>query len=1288
MRKQRKWIAALLTAVMLFTVLPSAAFAGEPDIGGELSEEQSDPVVDIPSEEETSQESPETPVKESTVTEEIPGNTVFFNTQYLDIEIGYDVEKAERGETPYVLFEEDGSYTIGLVEESPFFPYEVQFTYQGRTTTEWFMDENDCVVVGGHPFYVNCLAGTPNHIGLQISGEYVPVFPEEKVFVNDPDYGVAPASLLPLQEVRVNANLTGYLPAELAEVGVDAVLTGQSVPDGAAVVWAKGYAKDNYTIADKSAKLDLRPTYGSEQQIHLELIVGTADQLDVANTRYIVTAQICPLSDVLEFSAYTEAGKELAVYDQYYATNSDGNYYQLGIGEGEWTEGPARISMDLNSEFAGKDALRAVVYEGRYTSAEDLPTAGSGKEVSDIWNTAGTNAHLGDYSNWQIRPEFTVVLYRGDEIAQIIDFGVYMYLSTFSLSPNSYLYAESESQYQINRPYASANWNYDGTDYRTYMFSMRNGYPADGSYYLNLHLYNPDPSATDGGTNGINYVKKAVVGDFKTEAEAADEADIKSQLFSDASSSGGYKANYSQGITFTVFTTTGQVLTLTVKAAEDVELPSAPSPLSADTYFRMNGAYKSESSSAFNSYVMPYSDDSYYYNGYQTVFLLNGTQPLTDGIEIYPSFYTGNKVTAFAGHDKISGTKQISGETLIIFESGRSIPYSAAAENDRHLKNYWVTFLTQQSGAKLFVNGATNADPSHCDDDGTPVREIFMDDAHGNHHDIFFANIGDEPLTGLYVKLENAQNVKLDDYWTIREGTSENTLAAFDTTSKKMSDSAVYSSYGELKNVAKVRLMPDGSGLISGTLVIGSQGSGEEVRIRLTGTAGVPKITTEKVVDGVKYVPYSSVIQTNNMYASDAVVFELVAGTLPAGVVVKPNGEVYGVPQFSGTFTFTVRASYNGDASLFDEKEFTLTITENTDENVYTATDPGYTVLYPIGDETEGGAYHFVVTDLVDQTFRSQGEFGCFVDLWLDGRRLTRGVDYLAESGSTVITIFGETLDSNDTGDEGTHTIAAEFREGDETGGSLKRAAQNYVIKNTSQNEPSTPSTPSKPSNPSAPTTPSKPTTSKPSDNSSDKSPAKPADPGQTTTPDEPAMPFTDVLPPHWFYDDVKWIYTNGIMQGISATLFAPDEPISQATIVTVFARVLKIDLTQFDGVTDPDIEPNQWYTNAAIWAKQSGLLPDYSKFTGTDVLSRDGMAIMLVKYLRSTGVDTSVPASPVVFEDAEWMTKDGDDAFQVLYHYGIFKGVGGLRMEPAASTSRAEFAALMHRMSVFIAAR
>ena len=80
------------------------------------------------------------------------------------------------------------------------------------------------------------------------------------------------------------------------------------------------------------------------------------------------------------------------------------------------------------------------------------------------------------------------------------------------------------------------------------------------------------------------------------------------------------------------------------------------------------------------------------------------------------------------------------------------------------------------------------------------------------------------------------------------------------------------------------------------------------------------------------------------------------------------------------------------------------------------------------------------VEELTDQVMHCQGPFPQFRNLYLDGRRLVRDVEYRAEEGSTKITIYAETI-----GEEGggTHTIAAEF-ETDE--GETVYTVQNYTV--------------------------------------------------------------------------------------------------------------------------------------------------------------------------------------------------------------------------------------------------
>lgn len=279
------------------------------------------------------------------------------------------------------------------------------------------------------------------------------------------------------------------------------------------------------------------------------------------------------------------------------------------------------------------------------------------------------------------------------------------------------------------------------------------------------------------------------------------------------------------------------------------------------------------------------------------------------------------------------------------------------------------------------------------------------------------------------------------------------------------------------------------------------------------------------------------------------------------------------------------------------------------------------------------------------------------MELKLDGKLLEEGTDYTKEPGSTRITLQTQTLKNAGSGT--THTLSAEFREGD----TMKRAAQNYEI------EPKQSSGGATGGYPSGGNT----STGTGTGNSGGQTPAK------------PTMPFVDVPEAAWYYSEVAWAYENGFMVGVSGTKFEPNISIDQATVVTVLARMAKVDLNQFSAEGYDNITSGRWYSSAAVWATQAGLLPDYTEFIETGAISRGNMAIMLVKYLHSMGFDTSLPSPMAEFADADLMTQDEFYAFQVLYHYGIFRGIGGMRMNPIGITSRCEFSTLIHRLHTLL---
>lgn len=902
-------------------------------------------------------------------------------------------------------------------------------------------------------------------------------------------------SMMPLEEKTLSdLDLTGYLPGELWEFPVSKLVQLLGLPETPAVYAIRYFrpidggwdslGPDDFEMITSDGTIDLYGE-GTQRSMTLVLICGTADQLDMNNTRYIVRVKMTPVYELVDATVYTldhqkaQLGKSTGDVG-YEANTGKVMHWELtlhaNLNDSMWdylkTDYRYYVSLSLNKCLGDDVVVKAVNNFGDDIGDTDITdmlfdqsaTGGYLREGEDAWqDTIYINFGRKDQESSSWLP-YTISL--NDSRMAIHGQGIYADVT--DRTDREYIVGKDDSDHDIT---------IRNDDNLTYM--LKPGYAANGEYYFGLQMsnyYGDDNSAL-----GINSVKKAVVGSYASEAAIpANATDIKAQLFADASKKGennGFKADYSKGVTFTVIDVNGGVHHLTVKT---IAYDASQIKPSSNTWLEVYGARQEEMASEgyypfFASYTMPYDSDSYYNNGYRTVFLLKSGEnntygPVTDQ-NIRPAFDTNGK-EVHASIDGAGAGIQNDGITLLPFTSGKPVQYTVTAADGKTTQNYWVTFLTQQSGPKLFVNAAN--DESHyveVDGQKMPQRELFLTGKYSNH-DVFFANVGDANITGLYVRLENAKNVALDDYWTVGKTT---TLSAFTTTQDNKT-------YGELANTAKIRLVPATdeatgemlSGAISGTLVIGYTGGGtepvEEVRINLTGTAGDPRIITDgsKLHNGVKYVPYSVLIQTNSMGRNDNMVFSVVSGKLPDGLSLLPNGEIYGVPTKPGTYTFTIKGVYAGDESKASTMDGTITIEQNTDENVLAVNDSeyGHKLIDAAPDEINmknivtrnGRAYlviespmHGGVTGEVYKwetpiSLRSAGPLDECMKVFIDGKLLTEGTDYDKESGSTRVSIRTSALENLS---NGSHTIAIEFREAGAADGDMKTTSQNINITNS-----------------------------------------------------------------------------------------------------------------------------------------------------------------------------------------------------------------------------------------------
>ena len=182
--------------------------------------------------------------------------------------------------------------------------------------------------------------------------------------------------------------------------------------------------------------------------------------------------------------------------------------------------------------------------------------------------------------------------------------------------------------------------------------------------------------------------------------------------------------------------------------------------------------------------------------------------------------------------------------------------------------------------------------------------------------------------------------------------------------------------------------------------------------------------------------------------------------------------------------------------------------------------------------------------------------------------------------------------------------------------------------------------------------------------------PTKPAEPDQPEEPDTPvipgALPFVDVSAGDWYYEDVAYVYAQGIMTGSTATSFAPNDAMTRAMVWTVLGRMSGEDV---EGGTP-------WYALAQAWAVSDGV----SDGTGpNDSITREQLVTMLYRQAGSPEVGVSELALLGRFTDGEAVSDWAEEAMAWAVSQGILTGDGDL-LKPQATATRAQVAAILAR--------
>ena len=450
-----------------------------------------------------------------------------------------------------------------------------------------------------------------------------------------------------------------------------------------------------------------------------------------------------------------------------------------------------------------------------------------------------------------------------------------------------------------------------------------------------------------------------------------------------------------------------------------------------------------------------------------------------------------------------------------------------------------------------------------------------------------------------------------------------------------------------------------------------------------------PTITTTTLPNGTVGETYNQTLAADG---TAPIAWSVTTGSLPAGLILKNDGTITGIPTAQGESTFTVKATNDYGS---DSKQFTLTIEAATDVSVESVSLDKTTL-----ELTEGGTETLTATitpnNATNQNVAWSSSDSSIVTVEADQIDNTKATVKALKEGSATIT--ATTADGNKTatctvtvkeppytgkysyevstsvGDHGSLTVDRYATEGEKVTitvtpddayllDDLSVTAGGKEVALTAGGDGTYTFT-----MPSADV----------------KISATFAEDPDWTEPEEPATDvgdiFLDVAPNAWYKDAVQYAYDNGLMTGVSANEFAPEQTTTRAETCSMLARLEGVESAESAGFAD--VAANDWYATAVNWAAASGITSGTGdgNFSPNTAITREQLAAILMNYAQYKGQDVSARATLDTYSDATAISSWANDVMSWAVAEGLISGVTADTLQPQGAATRAQVAAILQR--------
>ncbi|MDR0890378.1 MAG: leucine-rich repeat protein [Oscillospiraceae bacterium] len=177
-------------------------------------------------------------------------------------------------------------------------------------------------------------------------------------------------------------------------------------------------------------------------------------------------------------------------------------------------------------------------------------------------------------------------------------------------------------------------------------------------------------------------------------------------------------------------------------------------------------------------------------------------------------------------------------------------------------------------------------------------------------------------------------------------------------------------------------------------------------------------------------------------------------------------------------------------------------------------------------------------------------------------------------------------------------------------------------------------------------------------------------------------LPFEDVDEGAWYYPAVAYTFQNNLMNGTGTQEFSPNTTMTREMLVTVLWRFEGSPTGYSNPFTDVS---TKWSKDAIAWAAAEKIVSGVGNntFDPQGEITREQLALILMRYAKSKGIDTSEREALSKFPDGNKVSPWAKEGLEWAVAKGLITGTaegGKTYVDAQGSATRAQVATILMR--------